>query len=282
MAPGQIRSRPLSQSLTEACATIREHYDGQPKVALILGSGLGSFVEQIAGKKTIIAYDEIPGMPEARVPGHAGQLVFAEVDSVPVVVMQGRSHLYEGYSPQEVVFGVRLMLRLGAQELIVTNAAGGLSEQFSAGDLMIISDHINFTGKNCLAGPNDESLGTRFPDMTCAYDPHLASIAEKVALDIGLRLRRGVYAGVLGPCYETPAEIRMFDKLGAHAVGMSTVQEVIAARHMGVPVLGISCITNMAAGISGAPLSHGEVAETADRVKERFGQLLFGVIRELR
>jgi purine-nucleoside phosphorylase len=271
---------PITQQLAQASEKIFRRSELIPKAAVILGSGLGAFAEQLTDR-CVIPYSEIPGMPVPRVAGHAGQLVLGNIKHVPVVVMQGRVHMYEGHTPQECVFGVRLMLRLGAQYLLVTNAAGGISELFSQGDLMLISDHINLTGHNCLLGPNDENLGPRFPDMTGAYDAELTALAERIAVELGHRLRRGVYAGVMGPCYETPAEIRMLQRIGAHAVGMSTVQEVIAARHMGARVLGISCITNMAAGISEAPLSHGEVRDTADRVAGRFSTLLSNVIAKL-
>ncbi len=271
---------PITQQLTQASSEITKRCSVIPRVAIVLGSGLGAFGDQI-DDRVVIPYPDILGMPVPRVQGHAGQLVLGHVGDVPVVIMQGRAHMYEGFSAQESVFGVRLMLRLGAQYVIITNAAGGISELFATGDLMLISDHINLTGQNCLLGPNDENLGPRFPDMTSAYDPELNALAERLAVEHGQRLRKGVYAGVLGPCYETPAEIRMLQRIGAHAVGMSTVQEVIAARHMGARILGISCITNMAAGISEAPLSHGEVRDTADRVAGRFAVLLNQVIAKL-
>jgi purine-nucleoside phosphorylase len=192
--------------------------------------------------------------------------------------MQGRVHLYEGHSAADIVFGTRLMLTLGADTLLITNAAGGIDPAFSPGDLMLIEDHLNLTGDNCLVGDNDAALGPRFPDMTMAYDRALMSIADEVAAADGYALRRGVYAGLLGPTYETPAEVRMVRTLGGSAVGMSTVLEVIAARHMGARVLGVSCITNLAAGISKTLLSHDEVKETAERVRERFVGLLSGVL----
>jgi purine-nucleoside phosphorylase len=271
---------PISQQLVHAYDEIYKRCALVPKAAVVLGSGLGAFADQVTDHH-VIPYADIPGMPVPRVSGHAGQLVLGKIMNVPVAIMQGRVHMYEGHTPQESVFGVRLMLRLGAPYLILTNAAGGISELFAPGDLMLISDHINLTGRNCLLGPNDENIGPRFPDMTGAYDAELNALAERTAVELGQRLRKGVYAGVLGPCYETPAEIRMLQRIGAHAVGMSTVQEVIAARHMGARILGISCITNMAAGISEAPLSHGEVRDTADRVAGRFSALLSNVISKL-
>jgi purine-nucleoside phosphorylase len=245
-----------------------------------LGSGLGGFADEIESP-THIPYEEIPGIPSSAVVGHAGRLVVGRAEGVPVVAMQGRVHLYEGHDPNDIVFGVRLMRTLGAEILVITNAAGGVDPSFAAGALMIIEDHLNLTGQNCLVGPNDDDLGPRFPDMTRAYDRELGEIADAVAREKGFALERGVYAGLLGPTYETPAEVRMVRALGAHAVGMSTVLEVIAARHMGQRVLGLSCITNMAAGITGAALSHDEVKETAERVREEFVALLRGVIRRI-
>ena len=251
-----------------------------PKVALVLGSGLGRFADSLASQ-TVIPYDRIHGMPTSKVVGHAGNLVIGEVGAMPVVAMQGRVHLYEGHPTAEVVFGVRLMRHLGASILIITNAAGGCGESLSAGDLMLIEDHINLTGQSCLIGPNEDELGVRFPDMSEAYDRRLRALALEVAEAQGTTLARGVYAGLLGPSYETPAEIRMLCKLGADAVGMSTVLEVIAAKHLGMQVLGVSCITNLAAGISASPLSHDEVTETATRVRETFEALLRGVLERL-
>ncbi|MCB9666505.1 MAG: purine-nucleoside phosphorylase [Myxococcales bacterium] len=278
--PRREPTLPITQQLTLASSEITKQCDIIPRVAMVLGSGLGAFGEEVQDR-IVLPYSAISGMPLPRVQGHAGQLALGHIGQVPIVIMEGRAHMYEGYSAQESVFGIRLMLRLGAQYLIVTNAAGGISELFAPGDLMLISDHINLTGQNCLCGPNDENLGPRFPDMTSAYDPELNALAERIAVEQGQRLRKGVYAGVLGPCYETPAEIRMLQRIGAHAVGMSTVQEVIAARHMGARIMGISCITNMAAGISEAPLSHGEVRDTADRISGRFAALLNQVIAKL-
>ena len=247
-------------------------------MALVLGSGLGAFADDLEDA-VAIPYGEIDAMPVSAVSGHAGNLVVGRTEGVSVVAMQGRVHLYEGHGAEAVVFGARLMVSLGARAMIVTNAAGGIREGLVPGDLMGIEDHLNLTGSNCLVGENDAELGPRFVDMTEAYDRDLLTLAERVAREQGFELRRGVYAGLLGPTYETPAEVRMLRTLGADAVGMSTVLEVIAARHMGARVLGMSCITNIAAGLGGGLLSHDEVKETADRVRGRFAGLLSGVLR---
>ncbi len=243
----------------------------------MLGSGLGPFADTLSDTLRV-PYATLGGMPQPHVDGHAGNFVFGRVAGRDVVAMQGRVHMYEGYTPQEVVVGVRLMIALGANVLIVTNAAGGIRADSKPGQLMLIEDHLNLTGHNCLCGPNDGSLGPRFPDMSDAYDPTLREVAGRVAGELGVEVSRGVYAGLLGPNYETPAEIRMLATLGAHAVGMSTVQEVIAARHMGARVLGISCITNLAAGLSPHKLSHAEVEATALATRADFQRLLAGVI----
>jgi purine-nucleoside phosphorylase len=253
---------------------------GQVDVAMVLGSGLGDYANSLEGARTI-PYGEVPHMPLSSVSGHAGNLVIGQKAGKRIVAMQGRAHLYEGNSPYEVVFGVRLMAMLGAETLIVTNAAGGISPKLEAGDLMAITDQLNLTGASSLAGPNDEQLGPRFLDMTTAFDPALIETASSVAAALGFELERGVYAGLLGPAYETPAEVRMLGTLGADVVGMSTVLEVLAARHMGLRVLGISCISNLAAGISKGPLSHEEVKETAGRVRSRFESLLSGVLESM-
>jgi purine-nucleoside phosphorylase len=263
-----------------AVAAIRTRSAIVPKVALVLGSGLGGFADEL-DDKTAIPYGEIPTMPVSHVVGHAGKLVLGAAEGVPVVAMQGRVHLYEGHPPRDVVFGLRVCLRLGAQTVIVTNAAGGSNPQFRPGDLMLIEDHLNLSGTSSVAGPNEDALGPRFPDMTDAYDRHLRALALEAASAAGFQLVRGVYAGLLGPQYETPAEIRMLQRLGADAVGMSTVLETIAARHMGARVLGISCITNQAAGISPTPLDHAEVQETAGHAKARFVGLLRGVLQRI-
>jgi len=263
-----------------AAAAVREKTTRRPQVALILGSGLGSWADTVEDA-TRIPYAEIPGMPQSRVAGHAGNLVLGEAEGVSVVAMQGRVHLYEGHSPQDAVFGARLMIALGAEQVMITNAAGGIAARFAVGDLMLIEDHLNLTGMSPLIGTNEESLGPRFVDMTTAYDATLRELAAEGARALGIELQHGVYAGLLGPSYETPAEIRMLHRMGADAVGMSTVLEVIAARHMGARVLGLSCITNAAAGLGGATLNHEEVQETADRVRDRFVSLLGATLRRM-
>jgi purine-nucleoside phosphorylase len=272
-----LASRSVAARLDAALAAVRDRTDVRPEVALVLGSGLGAFAETLPSP-LVIPYVDIPGMPSAGVPGHAGRLVLGLAEGVRCAVMQGRVHLYEGHDPEEVVFGVRLMIRLGARLVILTNAAGAANPVLEPGDLMLIEDHLNLTGRNPLVGPHDEALGPRFPDLTEAYDPVLRRLTRRVAGELGIPLRSGVYAGLLGPSYETPAEIRMLHRLGADAVGMSTVLETIAARHFGARVLGISCITNKGAGLSPHPLSHAEVQETADRVRDRFVSLLRGVL----
>ncbi|HJR50941.1 MAG TPA: purine-nucleoside phosphorylase, partial [Gemmatimonadales bacterium] len=233
----------------EAVRAVRARSPLRPEIALVLGSGLGGFAQALA-KPTTIAYREIPHFPTSTALGHKGELVLGLSDGVPVAVMAGRVHLYEGYRADEVVFPVRVLARMGVKTLILTNAAGSVNVNYKPGELMVISDHINLMGVNPLVGPNDEQLGPRFFDMSEAYDPALREVAEKACSKAGVTVRHGVYVAVSGPSYETPAEIRAFRALGADAVGMSTVPEVIAARHMGVRVLAISCITNLAAGVS--------------------------------
>ncbi|NLY08464.1 MAG: purine-nucleoside phosphorylase [Tissierellia bacterium] len=248
---------------------INSRINEQPAIGLILGSGLGELADYIENP-VIVKYEELEGFRKSTVQGHKGQFVFGRLMNVPVVAMQGRFHFYEGYSIYDVVAPVRLMCLIGVEQLIVTNAAGGVNESFVPGDLMIISDHLNFTGQNPLIGSNNANWGPRFPDMTNAYDKELITLAKESAKKIGLRVKEGCYMWMTGPTYETPAEIKMARLLGADAIGMSTVPEVIVARHMGVKVLGISCITNMAAGINEEPLSHKDVIITADRIKEVF------------
>jgi purine-nucleoside phosphorylase len=271
---------PLSERLAVSLAALRSASPLVPEVALVLGSGLGAIAEQF-GDSLSLPYAQIPLMPTSAVPGHVGQFVFGSLAGRRVVAMQGRVHLYEGYTAEEVVWGVRLMLSLGARTLLVSNAAGGIRTDLVPGDLMLIKDHLNLSGDNPLRGPNDPAVGTRFPDLTHAYDPELIKLAENIARSAALRVTRGVYAGLLGPNYETPAEIRMLRTLGADAVGMSTVLEVIAARHMGARVLGISCITNLAAGLSNTPLDHAEVEKTARESRDRFSRLVSTLLKEL-
>ena len=264
----------LYEQLQETAAAIRARAPGfLPKVGIILGSGLGEFADGFEGKVSI-PYADLPNFPTSSVPGHAGRLVLGKVGGEPVVAMQGRVHYYEGFTPAQVAFPARVLCSLGIQALVVTNAAGGINLDFAPGDLMVITDHLNLSGWNALTGHNDERVGPRFPDMSSAYNPTLRELLFEAAKKRGVSLRQGVYAILSGPSYETPAEIRMLRTLGADAVGMSTVPEVIAAAHMGVPVAGVSCITNLAAGIGHKPLSHGEVAETANRVKDVFSSLL--------
>jgi len=251
-----------------------------PSVALVLGSGLGDFVDTFESPLSI-AYAEVPSMPVSAVAGHAGRFVFGAVDGVEVIAMQGRVHLYEGYTAEQVVFGLRLMIGAGARCVIVTNAAGGIRQDLRTSTLMLIEDHINLTGHNCLVGPHRANQGPRFPDMSHAYSPRLRKLAQRVAADQGIDLAEGIYAGMLGPSYETPAEIAMLRTLGASAVGMSTVQEVIAARQLGMPCLGISCITNPAAGFGQEPLRHEDVQAVAAQRKDDFGRLLSGIIAAL-
>ncbi len=253
---------------------------GAVEVAMVLGSGLGDYANRLE-EAVAIPYAEIPHMPVSGVSGHAGNLVVGTWADKRVAAMQGRAHLYEGCSPHEVVFGVRLMASLGAKTLIVTNAAGGISSELAPGDLMAITDQLNLTGTSSLIGPIDGREGERFVDMSAAFDPALVEAASEVAKALGFELRRGVYAGLLGPAYETPAEVRMLASLGADAVGMSTVLEVLAARHLGLRVAGISCISNLAAGIAKGPLSHAEVKETAGRVRSRFEALLSGLLESM-
>lgn len=266
--------------IREAADYIRSLIKVKPEIGLIMGSGLGVLGDYIEDAVTI-KYENIPHFPLSTVEGHAGELLIGTLSGRPVVLMRGRFHMYEGYGPELTAFPVRVMKALGASVLVVTNAAGGINKEYDPGDLMLISDHINLTGRNPLIGPNDEELGARFPDMSEAYSARLRSLAHKTAETQGFTLREGVYVGVLGPSYETPAEIRMMRTMGADAVGMSTVAEVIAARHSGLEVLGISCISNMASGILNQPLSHAEVMETTERVKTRFLGLVNGLIAQL-
>lgn len=266
--------------IQEAANYIRSKSSVAPKIGLILGSGLGVLADHIE-EAVSIAYKDIPYFPQSTVEGHAGELLIGTVQGAPVVLMKGRFHMYEGYGPELTAFPVRVMKALGVAKLLVTNAAGGINTSYKPGDLMLISDHINMTGRNPLAGPNDAEQGPRFPDMSEAYNRKLREIAKQVAKEKEVPLQEGVYVGLLGPSYETPAEIRMFRTLGADAVGMSTVSEVIVARHAGIEVLGISCISNMAAGILDQPLSHEEVIETTDRVREKFLNLVLGIIPKL-
>lgn len=263
--------------IQEAAAYIREKTNLTPEVGLIMGSGLGVLGDYLE-EAVVIPYHDIPHFPISTVEGHAGELLLGTLSGKTVVLMRGRFHMYEGYGPELTAFPVRVMKALGVTSLLVTNAAGGINLAFASGNLMLISDHINLTGRNPLVGPNDDELGARFPDMSEAYSKRLRAAAQQIAGEQGFALQEGVYVGLTGPSYETPAEIRMLRTLGADAVGMSTVAEVIAARHSGIEVVGISCITNMASGILDQPLSHTEVMETAERVKSQFLGLVKALI----
>lgn len=252
----------------------------RPKIALVLGSGLGGFADEFTNA-TRIPYASIPHFPRSTAIGHAGQLVIGSVENVDVVGMQGRVHLYEGYSAQEVAFPMRVFARMGVQAAVLTNAAGGINKEFTQGRLVVISDHINLQGVNPLTGPNDEQFGPRFPDMSKAYEKKFRELTLAEGRRLGINLGEGVYAALAGPSYETPAEIRYLRGIGADLVGMSTVPEVIAARHSGVRVLGISCVTNAAAGVLDQPLDHKEVLETAERIKGQFIGLLRAVIPDI-
>jgi purine-nucleoside phosphorylase len=265
----------------EAAGAIRARAGGvAPSVAIILGSGLGALADAIAADAAV-SYAEIPHFPRPAVEGHAGRLVVGALEGCRVAALQGRAHFYEGYPMAQIVFPVRVMHALGARTLVVTNASGGLNPQFRAGDLMLIADHINFMGTNPLIGPNEDELGPRFPDMSAPYDPALIEVAERAAAGAGIAIRKGVYIGVSGPSYETPAELRMMRRWGADAVGMSTVHEVIAARHCGMRVLGLSAITDMATGETAAPISHEEVMATARRIEPTFVRLMRAIVRAL-
>jgi len=252
----------------------------RPGVAVVLGSGLGGFTDELLGREEL-AYADIPHWPVSTAVGHAGKLVFGLLGTLEVAVMAGRAHLYEGYSPSEVVFGVRVLGRLGVRAMVFTNAAGGINLAYERGGLVLISDHINLQGSNPLAGPNDDALGPRFPDMSEAYSRAYRETARQVARELGVPLGEGIYAAVLGPSYETPAEIRCLRAIGADLVGMSTVPEVIAANHMGIRCLGISCVTNMAAGILPRRISHQEVLDTGAAVRGTLVKLLRALLPRL-
>ena len=270
----------LFQKANAAANLVERRTTLRPRIGIVLGSGLGAFAEQLE-EKTAIAFAEIPHFPQSTVPGHSGKLLIGKVGAVPVAVMQGRVHAYEGYSPEEVVFPVRVLGRMGVRQLVLTNAAGGINEGLTRGQLVLIADHINLSGRNPIAGSADDRWGPRFFDMSEAYSGQLRMLAHEAARAEGFRLDEGVYLSVLGPSFETPAEIRAFRAMGADLVGMSTVQETIAARQMGIEVLGISCVTNMAAGIQAEPLSHEEVMETGRAVEARLAELLRRVVGRL-
>ncbi|WP_097025744.1 purine-nucleoside phosphorylase [Clostridium peptidivorans] len=248
--------------------------------AIILGTGLGSIVNDIENKK-VIKYEEIPGFPVSTVAGHKGELIIGELESKKVIAFNGRFHYYEGYAMDQVVFGVRVMKALGVENILVSNAAGGMNPEFEPGDLMIITDHINFMGTNPLIGRNFEELGPRFPDMSSAYNRDLVKLALESATKLNIKVQKGVYAAVSGPTYETPAELKMLRILGGDAVGMSTAPEVIAANHMGMKVLGISCITDMAIADNLEPLDHAKVVETANKAMAKFVNLVKQIVKNL-
>lgn len=270
-------STSLYERAEHATRIIRARINVEPRIAVVLGSGLGGFADDFEDAVGI-PYEDIPGFMRSTAQGHAGRLVVGKVEGVPLLAMQGRVHYYEGYSLEEVTFPIRTFKLLGIKTLVLTNAAGGINVQLTQGALMVISDHLNLMGANPLRGPNDERFGPRFPDMSAVYSPELQELVVEEAKAIGVEVRRGIYGALTGPSYETPAEIHLMRNFGADAVGMSTVPEAIVARHMGMEVLGISCITNMAAGISDEPINHEEVMATGDRVRETFTELLRRVI----
>ena len=263
----------MLEKLQTAASFVQKKRSSVPQVGLVLGSGLGAYVDQLEDK-TIIPYSEIPYFHNPSVEGHAGRLILGKVGETEVAILQGRLHCYEGYPPEEIVFPIRLLATLGIEHLILTNAAGGINPSYTPGDLVIIEDHINLQGQNPLIGKNISELGPRFPDMTMTYDLALRNYAKKAAKEIDIDLRSGVYASVLGPTYETPAEVKMIRILGADMVGMSTVPEAIAAAHLGLKILGISCITNMAAGISQEKLMHEDIKDQALKVMDTFSSIL--------
>ena len=273
----RMASTSIYERAEHAARIIRARTTVEPRTALVLGSGLGGFADDFEDAEGI-PYEDIPGFVRSTAQGHAGRLVIGTIDSIPVLAMQGRVHYYEGYSLEEVTFPIRTFGLLGIKTLVLTNAAGGINVALTQGALMVISDHVNLMGVNPLRGPNDERFGPRFPDMSAVYAPELQELVVDEAKAIGVEVRRGIYGALTGPSYETPAEIHLLRNLGADAVGMSTVPEAIVARHMGLEVLGISCITNMAAGISDEPINHEEVMATGDRVRETFTELLRRVI----
>lgn len=273
-----MRDNQVYEKLKRCVACVREKTDFVPKVAIVLGSGLGDYAEDIR-VETEISYSEIEGFPVSTVPGHAGKFIFGFLDEIPVVCMKGRVHYYEGYDVTDVVLPMRLMKLLGAEILFLTNAAGGVNGSFHAGDLMLIRDHISAFAPNPLIGANIEELGTRFPDMSQVYDLKLQDTIRRKAKENGIYLQEGVYAQMTGPSFESPAEIKMLRLLGCDAVGMSTVVEAIAAVHCGMRVCGISCISNLAAGMSGRPLNHEEVQEAADLAAPRFRRLVTEAVK---
>ena len=267
----------ISQTVQAAADHLRQAMALRPRVAVVLGSGLGAFANELA-ESTHIPYEQIPGWPASTAVGHAGKLVLGKLGGMDLAVMSGRAHLYEGHPMEKVVFGVRVLGRLGVRTLVFTNAAGGINAAYQQGALVLISDHINLMGQNPLAGPNDDTLGPRFPDMSEAYPAGLRRLAKDAAAELSIELHEGVYAGLLGPSYETPAEIRYLRAIGADLVGMSTVPEVIAANHMGIGCLAVSCVTNMAAGILPKRISHEEVLETGAAIRDTLVRFLKAIL----
>lgn len=272
---------PSWERIEKCVSDVRKKTDFVPELALVLGSGLGDFAES-AEAVAVVNYSEIDGFPVSTVPGHKGRFIFGYVEGVKCVIMQGRVHYYEGYTMEEVVLPVRLMNALGAETLFLTNAAGGISPTFSAGDFMLINGHISSFVPSPLIGKNIDRLGVRFPDMSEVYDKNLREIIKQSASEQNIALKEGVYVQLTGPNFETPQEIKMLSMLGADAVGMSTVCEAVAAKHAGMSVCGISCISNLAAGISKTPLSHAEVSETADRVAPDFKRLISASVKKMK
>ena len=270
----------MKKNVEAAAEFIRGKAQDVPTVAVVLGSGLGDFASRLS-ESISLPYKVIPNWPASTVVGHEGRLAIGDLDGRRVAVLAGRAHFYEGHDLRTVTFPTRVLGALGVKTLILTNSAGGVNTQFSPGRLMVIDDHINLMGANPLTGPNDDGFGPRFPDMTEVYSRRLRKAADEAAASLGYELQHGVYAGCQGPSYETPAEIRYLRKIGADAVGMSTVPEAIVARHMGMEVLGISCITNMAAGVLPQPLNHEEVLEVARKARDTFGSLLQTVIKRI-
>jgi purine-nucleoside phosphorylase len=279
-----MRAEPISslyERAEKASRLIRERAKAQVSTAIVLGSGLGGFADELA-EAVAIPYDQIPGFAHATVEGHAGRLVIGKVGPTPIAALQGRFHFYEGYSLEDVTFPIRALKLIGVERLILTNASGALNADYAPGSLMLITDHINLMGVNPLIGPNDPRFGPRFPDLTNVYSPELQDIVLQEAREMKLEMRRGIYASLTGPSYETPAEIHMVRALGADAVGMSTVPEAIVARHMDMKVVGISCITNLAAGVTDLPVDHTQVIATGERIQESFSELLRRVIAKIR
>lgn len=270
----------ISEQIGRCVNRIREFTDFVPETAIVLGSGLGAFADKIENAVSV-DYNELPDFPVSTVAGHRGRFVFGYVEGRPVAVMQGRVHFYEGYKMQDVVLPIRVLHALGARRLVLTNAAGGIRPNLASGSLMLITDHISSFVASPLLGPNDSELGERFPDMSEVYSLKLREKAQAAAEKLGIQLKEGVYLQTTGPNYETPAEVRLYGALGADAVGMSTACEAMAAKHMGMEICGISCITNAAAGVSDKPLSHAEVQETADRIGGQFQSLLWNLISSL-